>query len=425
MDGHRIRVTISAYSDRKYLMMRYVDPVTGKVKSRSTRTNNRREAERVAAKWEAELQEGRYREPNKINWEEFRDRYENEKLASLSGNTLSAATSAFNHLERMINPGKLLALTATELSRFQSELRRTGIEETSIATHLRHIRAALGWAVELGLLAAVPKIQMPKRAQGKTLMRGRPITAEEFDRMLTKVPEVRPEDSSVWASYLTGLWLSGLRLEESTVLSWDDDAPISIELTGRRPQLRIYAEAEKGHRDRLLPIPPDFVDFLLKTPPGSRRGRVFRLNGLQTRSPITPQRISRIVSEIGKRAGIVVNKGAGKYASAHDLRRAFGTRWAARVKPATLQLLMRHQSIETTMKYYVAQNADDIADELWAFRSNSVPETPAQRATESNKLARPLDKSAASAADTLPQKRRQKATITAPGSSQYSGANFQ
>ena len=27
---------------------------------------------------------------------------------------------------------------------------------------------------------------------------------------------------------------------------------------------------------------------------------------------------------------------------------------------------MRHKSIETTMKYYVGQDADDVADELWA-----------------------------------------------------------
>jgi hypothetical protein len=26
---------------------------------------------------------------------------------------------------------------------------------------------------------------------------------------------------------------------------------------------------------------------------------------------------------------------------------------------------MRHRSIETTLKYYVAQDADEIADELW------------------------------------------------------------
>ena len=27
---------------------------------------------------------------------------------------------------------------------------------------------------------------------------------------------------------------------------------------------------------------------------------------------------------------------------------------------------MRHKSIETTMKYYVSQDADCVADELWA-----------------------------------------------------------
>lgn len=62
---------------------------------------------------------------------------------------------------------------------------------------------------------------------------------------------------------------------------------------------------------------------------------------------------------------MVVRKSEGKFASAHDLRRSFGTRWAPKVKPVTLQLLMRHRSIETTLKYYVAQDADEIADELW------------------------------------------------------------
>jgi len=54
-----------------------------------------------------------------------------------------------------------------------------------------------------------------------------------------------------------------------------------------------------------------------------------------------------------------------KYATAHDLRRSFGIRWAGKVKPATLQLLMRHHSIETTLRYYVGQNADATADAVW------------------------------------------------------------
>lgn len=47
-----------------------------------------------------------------------------------------------------------------------------------------------------------------------------------------------------------------------------------------------------------------------------------------------------------------------KYAGAHDLRRAFGTGWSKRVMPAVLKQLMRHRSVETTMKYYVERNAD-------------------------------------------------------------------
>ena len=39
-----------------------------------------------------------------------------------------------------------------------------------------------------------------------------------------------------------------------------------------------------------------------------------------------------------------------KTASAHDLRRAFGERWAARLMPAQLMELMRHETIETTRK---------------------------------------------------------------------------
>ena len=60
MSNSEIEVRVVKYPDRKYLMMRYIDPITGKQIARSTRTTKRWEAERLAAKWEAELREGRY-----------------------------------------------------------------------------------------------------------------------------------------------------------------------------------------------------------------------------------------------------------------------------------------------------------------------------------------------------------------------------
>jgi hypothetical protein len=77
-----ISVNVVRFGDRKYLQMQYRDSVTGRKKTRSTGTANRREAERVAAKWEAVLQAGRYQPPSKVTWDEFRRRYEDEVLAS-------------------------------------------------------------------------------------------------------------------------------------------------------------------------------------------------------------------------------------------------------------------------------------------------------------------------------------------------------
>lgn len=54
-----------------------------------------------------------------------------------------------------------------------------------------------------------------------------------------------------------------------------------------------------------------------------------------------------------------------KFASAHDLRRSFGNRWARKVTTPVLQKLMRHESISTTMGYYVDLDADEIAEDLY------------------------------------------------------------
>ncbi len=375
-----IRVTVVRFGDRRHLQMQYVDPLTGKKKTRSTGETTQREAERAAAKWESELREGRYCHLSRISWEDFRDRYETEKLPSLAARTAEPAAAVMNHIEDLLSPKRLSDLTPERLSLFQAKLRELGLAETTIAGHLAHLRAALSWAHSVGMLAAVPKIEMPKRAKGKSLMRGRPITTEEFDRILAAVKKVRSSDVAAWRHYMHGLWLSGLRLSESLKLTWDFEGEIIVDLSGRHPRLRIYAEAEKGHQDRLLPMTPDFAEWLLATKESKRTGLVFKLPSLIDGEPLTAKTVSRVISEIGEKANVVVNKADGKFASAHDLRRAFGTRWASRVKPATLQLLMRHASIETTLKYYVAQDADDVADELWrAHKSKPEPEQVSRR----------------------------------------------
>jgi integrase len=55
-----------------------------------------------------------------------------------------------------------------------------------------------------------------------------------------------------------------------------------------------------------------------------------------------------------------------KYASDHDLRRSFVERWASRLMPKDLMVLMRHENFNPTLKYYAGRNAETTADAAWA-----------------------------------------------------------
>ena len=206
-------------------------------------------------------------------------------------------------------------------------------------------------------------------------MKGRPITTEEFERLLMVTPKVVGEEAAPsWKRYLEGLWWSGLRLAESLELYWDRPDKLSVDLSGRHPMLLIPDDLEKGHKNRILPLAPEAAEFLLRTPEHKRRGRIFSLRCPADRDEMSmlPNNVSNYVCAIGKAANVKVEdtkrkgKPFVKYASCHDLRRSFGERWAARVMPNVLMELMRHESIDTTMKYYVGRNAQRTADQLWA-----------------------------------------------------------
>ena len=390
-----VKVSVVEFSDRKFYMMQFVDPVTGRKKTRSTkvertgRKRERTEAERVAAKWEADLRNGRYREPSKVTWIEFRERYEEEVLPGLADRTSEKVSVVFNTVESVLNPVRLRDVTADRLSYLQSEIRKAGRKEDTIAGYVAHLKAALSWAVRVGLLPQAPRIERPRRAKGSKSMKGRPITGEEFDRMLAKAHTVVGQKAvASWQHYLTGLWWSGLRLTESLELYWDRDDRLCVDLTGEHAMLRIPAEFEKGHRDRLLPMAPEFAEFLLATPEAERAGPVFKPRAQRVHGERLGRfRVSEKVAMIGKAAGVKVatdpKTGKVKYASAHDLRRSFGERWAARIMPPDLMLLMRHETIDTTMRYYVGRNAQNTAKTLWEAH---------KRATDSNTFGNTTEK---------------------------------
>ncbi len=377
-----IRVCVSKFGDRPTFQLQWKDPVTGKKRTQttdiltSTGTRGRRAAERLAGDLEKQLQEGLARIPTKLSWEAFRGRYEREVVPSLAKQTGAKIKTVFNHLDAVLKPQRLHDMTEERISYFAASLREGGASETTIKSYLAHLKAMLNWAVEQKLLRArpaFPKVHRKKKSSGQTPMKGRAPTDEEFDRMMKAVPTVVGEAAAPeWRQYLRGLWLSGLRLQESLDLHWNRQGGLTpIFPADGRPMLLIPADLEKGHTDRILPLAPEFAIYLLETAAEERTGPVFKLSNTrgETRR-LGARRVSEIVSEIGKAAGVCVHADAKdpekvKYASAHDFRRAFGQRWASRIMPAQLKELMRHASIETTLRYYVGTNAERTADACW------------------------------------------------------------
>lgn len=367
MEDH-IRVKV-INPGRKNLALRWIDPETGREKQKSARTSDRKIAERLAGELEASLREGRYEPTSRLSWEVFRERFEQEKLTILARGSMEAYSASLNVLERYLNPVRVRDITASRISYYQAQLLKDGRKPATVARHLRHLKSALNWGKDVGLINRVPIIKIPKQLKGAKLMRGRPITEEEFQRMLDAVPEVvREELVDGWKYFLEGLWWSGLRVSEAINLYWDRRDRISVDFSGEFPMFRILAEFEKGKRDRILPMAPEFAKFLERTPPDQRTGRIFEPAGIGIDRRRT--HYSKKGTQIGESASISVETdtqtGKERFAGLHDLRRSFGVRWAQRILPQQLMELMRHESIETTLKYYVGVDAKRTAKAIWS-----------------------------------------------------------
>lgn len=355
----RIKVYVTSEGDRRQLRLYYRDPVTGKMVRRSAGTTRMAEAQRAAARWEEEVNASRQNFGG-ICWDVFRAKFTDEHLGTKSASTQGNFRHAFNRFERDVgHTVDIREITGIVLSTWQRKLTASGLRPASVASNLRCVRVALNWATKIGLLQSCPQVLMPAGATS----RGRPVTLLEFVRLLRAIPSVFPECPSEAVQLVKGLWLSGLRLDEALRLAWPDGAgqgtPL-VHLDGHRyPCIEWPVASHKARRADLTPIPPDLTRFLQRTT--KRTGLVWPL-------PLARSTIGKRISLAGRKSGVIVS--ASKHLTAHDLRRTFGNRWALRVHPLLLRAMMRHRTMETTLRYYVDLQLDQLGEALWGGSQN-------------------------------------------------------
>jgi integrase len=343
----RITVYLLQPKDRPFFKLEWVVPGTNIRRSRSAKTADPDQAERLRSDLEYELNHGLHRDPCKMPFEDFRELYEDERLAEKRAATRKKAGYVFDSFTELAGPRTLGDVDARMLSGYARDLRKLGRSPATLQAHLAYLRAALRWAVDQGFLPAVPKVAMPKVPKKRHINR---IDRPQFERLLQEAP------NDGWRLFLWTAWYTGMRRCELLALTWDGANGMPWVDLGRR-RIWIPAAHNKSGEDQCLPIHPallavykkhlgDGYDLYEKfaTVKAAPRGRLYFLSA-------SPREVSRKFTALAKRAGLNI--------TLHDLRRSFGSRYASKVTAPQLKALMRHADIKTTLEFYA-----DVSDTL-------------------------------------------------------------
>jgi integrase len=272
--------------------------------------------------------------------------YEEEVVAAQRPRTRRKAGTVFDVFEQIARPAKLRDVDERCLSRFLKGMRerevpggKVGLAPWTQRNYMVALKTALKWAVDQGLLPAVPKhrkVKVPKN-------RPQPIPQEDFEKLLAQAP------NDTWRAYLLCAWWAGLRLSEAQHLRWErQDYWPWLDLNNNR--IVLPAVFVKSDEDQGVPLHPVLREALLKVPMiavgvfpfRSRRG-----------GSLTDAGVSQYVRLLAARGGVKL--------SMQRLRKGFGCRVAKQLGKGNapiLHTLMRHSSMQITMDFYAS--VDDV-----------------------------------------------------------------
>jgi integrase len=326
----------------------------------------KKRAERFKRKVEAELMTGTYQMHTRKLWPDFRQEYSRRILEGRAVATRVQANQTLDHFERIVKPIRVFAIDTGHIDDFIARRRteegiRPGelVSPYTVNKNLRHIKAALGVAVEWGYLTRLPRFHM-EREPGRLPTY---VTGEHFASIyqaceVAKMPEHLASATAAdwWRGLLVMGYMTGWRISELLSL--------------RRTDLNIEegfaitrAEHNKAKRDEKIVLHPAVLEHLAKL-----RGFepvVFPWNH-NLRTLYTEFGRIQVAAGIGR--AVKQPNRATRYADVygfHDLRRAFATMNADKLTADTLQALMRHKSYQTTQKYInMARQMDEAVAKL-------------------------------------------------------------
>lgn len=325
-------------------------------------------AEKRRRRIQAQLDLGVHETPSKKMWKDFRTEYESRLLPNLAPQSREQVKAALDQFQRHCDLGRVEQITTQTIDEFIASRRqdrgknpKSTISPATINKDLRHIKAALRVAVDWEYLPKMPKIRMVKEPQKLV----RYVTPDHFAKiynegtLLAQLPATKGlgfEASLWWKALLATAYLTGWRIRELLALQWEDVNLDTNKIITRH-------QDNKGKRDEEVPVHTAVTDHLRQIAGQGRNVFPWRYDD---------RKLWEEFGRIQRAVGIhLVCRENHQHTDAchvygfHDLRRAFATMNAKRLKPEVLQKMMRHKSYTTTLGYVnLAEQLEEAVSEL-------------------------------------------------------------
>jgi integrase len=390
-----VRVGVIWKESKGQYFLKWKDPISGKYSTRKTslcerNQKNERAASKLGSKLEAELN-AMFRKPETgVSWEQFQAIYKEQRLPFTSKDNQTkwrCAAAVFDRVwpDHVYGVLMLNEVTPRLLLAVESEMRKT-LSQGSVLSYSATLRAGFSYAAKLGLMPMLPARPPDNVEQQLPAMRLSPIAMESLERMEQAAEKVVGKvHSKGIAQYMRCLWLSGCRLIDPLWMHpYKLDCHHPIVLDGQRPMFGWVAR-QKNKRDQIARITLDFAAWIKPLCEGCD-GWIFNPTCEHGRIESKHQ-LSSLIAEIGEKAKVVAEPSLQKTATAKHFRSSFVTRWSRRGMPIEqISAMVRHATIETTRKYYLAPADPDLlrtfSESVWiGDQFGDQPASPSAKTT--------------------------------------------
>lgn len=303
--------------DKNGYVLKFYCPIQGKRIRRNCGTRDRREARRILRECRERLLNGDYvasdgaitaeiaaaseavteeADENEHSftgpsWDDCVDRYRGQRESRLRDTSFTHALSRVAIAERVFVNSRRESglpdgfavdevLTLETLEDLQDQLlngAESRLDRRSPTTVNSILAGVMAFARFCHARDWIRKVPPLKRLPVQDVMKGRPISAAEFDRMIDATPKVVGEQAAPsWRFALRVLWESGFRVADLMDFSWDDRRhihPVWPDRADEHPTL-LFPGTQKNGRVQEVPMLPGLVDLLQQVDKADRSGRV-------------------------------------------------------------------------------------------------------------------------------------------------------